>query len=192
MNDFELYLRLGFAHIADWQAYDHIVFLIALSSVFLLSEWRRVLWLVTAFTVGHSITLALSVFKIIVFPTEIIEFLIPITILITSLVNAFESQKDKTSSHYRSYFTTLFFGFIHGCGFSNYLNTILMNASDSIWQQLLAFNIGLEIGQLLIVTAILILSFFVVTMFHVEHTRWKLFVAGITTGISLTLIMHNF
>lgn len=192
MNDFELYFRLGASHIADLQAYDHIVFLAALSSVFLLSEWQRVLWLVTAFTVGHSITLALSVFKIIVFPTELIEVLIPITILITSLTNAFDTLKNKTSSHYTNYFTTLFFGFIHGCGFSNYLNTILMNASDSIWQQLLAFNIGLEIGQFLIVAAILIVSFLVVTMFHVEHTRWKLFMAGVTTGISLVLISHSF
>ncbi len=186
-----MYLRLGFAHIADWQAYDHIVFVVALCSVYLSSEWKRVWWLVTAFTIGHSLTLALSVFKIVVFPTQIIEFLIPITILITSLLNAKNHEKQEVTP-FLKYLLILFFGFIHGCGFSNYLNTILIDNSESIWQQLLAFNIGLEIGQLLIVSVVLFFSAIVVKLFHVEHSKWRLFMAGLTTGIALILTLNNF
>ncbi len=186
-----MYLRLGFAHIADWQAYDHIIFVTALCSVYLVSDWQRILWLVTAFTLGHSLTLALSVFKIMVFPTNIIEFLIPITILITSILNAKNHEKQE-EHYYLKYFVVLFFGFIHGCGFSNYLNTILIDSSESIWQQLLAFNIGLEIGQILIVSIVLFLSFIAVKLFHVEHSKWRLFMAGLTAGIALILISNNF
>ncbi len=191
MSDIELYLRLGFWHIADLSAYDHIVFIVTLCSSYLLTDWKRVLWLTTAFTIGHSITLAMSVFKIILFPPEIIELLIPITILVSSVFNAFNYNNQQEKLISLKYLITVFFGFIHGCGFSNYLNTILVGESESIWQQLLSFNIGLEIGQVIIVGVILILSMIFVKLFHVEHSKWRLFLAGTTFGIALSLFLNS-
>jgi hypothetical protein len=184
-------LRLGFLHIADWEAYDHIVFVATLCAAYLPSNWKRVLGLTTAFTIGHSITLALSVFKIVIFPSNIIEVFIPITILITSIFNGFNYKKEGNKPAFLLYLTTLTFGFIHGCGFSNYLNTLLIDDTESIWQELLSFNIGLEIGQLIIVIVVLSLSFVFVELFHVEHSKWKLFMAATTLGIAIYLFLKS-
>jgi len=150
---FEIYLDMGFKHISDINAYDHILFLVALCAIYRLSEWKKILILVTAFTIGHSITLALAAFEIITFPAKYIEFLIPITILITSLYNIFSKPPKSSLSSSRSininYLFALFFGLIHGMGFSNFLRSLLMPGQEKdLVPQLLAFNIGVELGQL--------------------------------------------
>lgn len=187
MNDFELFVKTGLWHIADINAYDHIVFVIALCASYYITDWRRILLLITAFTIGHSLTLALSVLEIVIFPNQIIELLIPITILISSIINI---GIEKTSSlPILKYGLALFFGFIHGCGFSNYLKTLLGH-EESIWFQLLSFNIGIEIGQLLIVALSLSLTYIATKLFHVEQLKWRVFISGITFGVALTLFIN--
>jgi hypothetical protein len=189
---FSTYLQLGFAHISDITAYDHILFIIALCAVYRLNEWKRILILVTAFTLGHSLTLALAALEIITFPTALIEFLIPVTILLTSLYNVISSARSKQSrsSIRLNYLFALFFGLIHGMGFSNFLRASLMPGEESrLVIQLLAFNIGIELGQLLIVGFILLVAFIAFSILRIRQREWTLFVSGATAGIALTLMM---
>ena len=121
---FSTYLELGFDHILDMKGYDHILFVIVLCAVYKVSEWKKILILVTAFTVGHSVTLAMSALNVVSFKAEIIEFLIPLTILITALYNVLEKKKSHLNINW-NYVMALFFGFIHGLGFSNYFKALL-------------------------------------------------------------------
>lgn len=198
MDDFLIYLQLGFDHITDPKGYDHILFVIALCAVYTLQQWRQVLILVTAFTIGHSITLALATLQIIHYKTELIELLIPITILITAITNFFfREPKSRSSiaakpSENRAwrYGLALSFGLIHGMGFSNYLRSLLGREAN-ILKPLLAFNLGLEIGQLVIVSLILGLAFVVLDLFRSSRLRWTLIVSGIVAGMALSLILNN-
>jgi hypothetical protein len=188
MSEFELYFALGKDHILDYKnGYDHILFVVALCSVYLIRDWRKILILVTAFTIGHSITLALAVFEIVSVNQELIEFLIPVTIFITAVSNIFKSTEPSDRSTYFSYGYALFFGLIHGLGFSNYLRGIL-GKDKSIVSQLFAFNLGLELGQIIIVVIFLITAFLLVDLFTVNRRDWKLVIASAIAGIALILI----
>lgn len=187
MSLFELYLRLGFKHIIDINGYDHIVFVLALCAGYSFSQYKKVLILVTAFTIGHSVTLALSTLKMVFIRVDIIEFLIPVTILITAISNLFNQNKHKG---YFIYLLTLFFGLIHGLGFSNYLKELLGKES-SIIAPLLAFNIGLEIGQILIIAIHFLILYLAVAFFNMNHKNWKIFVSGAAAGIAAILIIAN-
>ncbi len=191
---FSTYLEMGFDHISDINAYDHILFLVALCAIYRLSEWKKILILVTAFTIGHSITLALAAFEVISFPSNLIEFLIPVTILITSLYNVFSTANLEAEGTFDRKITTnyvfaLFFGLIHGMGFSNFLRAMIMPGQENeLVPQLLAFNIGVELGQLLIVGCILALSFVVLSIFQAKQRDWTLFVSGAAAGVALLLM----
>lgn len=185
MQDFSLYFELGWQHILDWKGYDHILFVMVLCGTYLLSDWRKVLILVTAFTIGHSITLALSVFKIIHVKTDLIEFLIPVTILVTAASNIL-AGKSKPKGLYLKYAFALFFGLIHGLGFSNYLNSLL-GKSTNIVAELFAFNVGLEFGQIIIVSGILIFSFLLLNVFKVKKWDWTFFLSSAIFGISFIM-----
>jgi len=192
MSSFEAYLRLGFAHITDLAGYDHILFIIALCAVYGLRDWRRVLLLVTAFTVGHSITLALATMRLFAYRTEVIEWLIPVTILLTALSNLVAGGKSEAPNRYpyARYGLALLFGLIHGLGFSNFLRSML-GREASIGQPLLAFNVGLEIGQLLIVGLILVVAEAATRLFGVARRDWNLVVSGAVAGVALTLIQST-
>lgn len=185
MQDFPLYFELGWQHILDWKGYDHILFVMVLCGTYLLSDWRKVLILVTAFTVGHSVTLALSVFKLIHVNTDIIEFLIPVTILITASANIL-TGKSKPRGMQLKYILALFFGLIHGLGFSNYLNSLL-GKSTSIVAELFAFNIGLEVGQIVIVISILLIAFILINFFKIKRWDWNFFLSSAIFGISFIM-----
>jgi hypothetical protein len=185
MQDFPLYFELGWQHILDWKGYDHILFVMVLCGTYLLSDWKKVLILVTAFTIGHSITLALSVFKLIHVNTGIIEFLIPLTILITASSNIL-AGKSKPKGMQLKYILALFFGLIHGLGFSNYLNSLL-GKSTSVVAELFAFNIGLEVGQIVIVISILLISFILINIFKIKRWDWNFFLSSAIFGISLIM-----
>jgi len=188
MSPFQAYLQLGFQHISDLAAYDHILSIVALCAIYQVQQWRHILILVTAFTLGHSVTLALSTLDIILVPSELIEFLIPVTIFLTAIVNVLRKEGELSPINMRlNYALALFFGLIHGMGFSNYLKTLL-GMEESIWQPLLAFNIGLELGQLLIVAIIVGTSYLFLNLRKVPHREWNLFVSGAAAGISLILI----
>jgi hypothetical protein len=189
MQDFPLYFELGWQHILDWQGYDHILFVMVLCGTYTLADWRKVLILVTAFTIGHSVTLALSVLSIIRINTPLIEFLIPVTILITATANILTGKPNKKGPQLK-YLLALFFGLIHGMGFSNYLKTLL-GKSSSIVAELFAFNVGLEFGQVLIVVAILIVSFIVINLFKVKKWNWNLFLSSAIFGIALMMALER-
>lgn len=195
MTEFQAYLQLGFEHITDPQGYDHILFVIALCAIYTLRDIKKVLILVTAFTIGHSITLALATLNIISFRSDVIELLIPITILITAIINFFH-KVPKTSLVSREkvspmrYPLALSFGLIHGMGFSNYLRSLLGKES-SIVEPLLAFNLGLELGQILIVFVQLVLAFVIIDLSKKPKQNWNLIISGIVAGMALSLIINN-
>lgn len=185
---FEIYLHLGFEHINDIKAYDHILFIVALCAVFSLSEWRKILILVTAFTIGHSVTLALSALNIVSISSDLVETLIPITIIFTALFNVIRTKEQNKQKLLFNYFLALFFGLIHGLGFSNYFRALLGEA-ESIVQPLLAFNIGVELGQLIIVLVILVVNYVVLNVFKAQQREWNLFISGAAAGIATMLLI---
>ncbi|MGV3766679.1 MAG: HupE/UreJ family protein [Chitinophagaceae bacterium] len=191
MQDFWLYFGLGKDHIADLQGYDHILFVAALCLRYLFRDWKKVLILITAFTIGHSITLALSVLNVVNISTAWIEFLIPVTIVFTALSNVWEKKFEFKTKFPLIYFLALFFGLIHGLGFSNYLKSLL-GKSSSIAGELLAFNLGLEAGQLLIVAAIMLISWIVVQALRTQRREWLLFASGGIFCLSLLMAIERF
>lgn len=162
MSEFSLYLRLGFEHISDLNGYDHILFVIALAAVYPLREWKHLLVLITAFTIGHSITLALATLGVVNFNPDLIETLIPVTIFITAVINIAERfAKDPEKALQRDwrmkYALAIGFGLIHGLGFSNFLRAVL-GAEESLVLPLFSFNVGLEFGQLVILVITFVVS----------------------------------
>ena len=190
MLDFWLYFSLGREHIADLAGYDHILFVAALCLGYLPKDWKKLLVLVTAFTVGHSITLALSVLNIIEVSSKWIEFLIPVTIVITAIASTYRKPgiRQRMSP---IYLLTVMFGLIHGLGFSNYLKSLL-GKNDSIVSDLLAFNLGLEFGQIIIVAAILLLSYICLPILKINEKVFILFTAGAIFGVAFLMAVQRF
>ena len=170
MNNFAFYFELGWEHIISRDALDHQLFIIAIGAIYLLSDWKKVLILVTAFTIGHSLTLALASLNIISLPSVWVEFLIPLTIVITAAINLF--QKSTTGAANRiHYIIALIFGLIHGLGFANTIRFMLSKA-DNIFVPLLGFNLGLEAGQILVISSLLLLSFILVNKIKLPRSVW--------------------
>ena len=189
MHPFQFYLKLGFNHIANFNGYDHILFLVVLCAVYQLKQWEKIIILVTAFTIGHSITLFLVSFDIFSIPSRYVKLLIPMTIMITSLHNIRSIKKMKNSHMSKNYFLALFFGLIHGMDFSNYFKALIISPKEIIIP-LLAFNIGLEIGQFLIVFVIVLISYVFLSILKIKYYSWNLFVSGTAFGISLISILE--
>lgn len=190
MSEFQAYLTLGFDHITDPNGYDHILFVVALCAIYAFREWRKVLVLVTAFTLGHSVTLALSTLKIITYSSAVIELLIPITILVTALSNFSENSTADSKSPKLRYVLAASFGLIHGMGFSNYLRSLL-GEQESIVLPLFSFNLGLELGQLVIVTIALAIASFFVEILKIKRLTWNHLISGMVAGMALSLILSN-
>jgi hypothetical protein len=147
MSDFLAFAQLGFRHITDPNGLDHVLFLLVLAAIYRPADWRPALWVVTAFTVGHSITLALAVTGLLALPTALIEFLIPVTIVATAIENlAQRDRQDGWRMRARPVFAAVF-GLVHGAGFANYLRSLFV---DDLAVPLLGFNVGLEVGQVLV------------------------------------------
>ena len=190
MHPFEFYLKLGFEHIANLNGYDHILFLVALCAVYNIRQSKKILLLVTAFTVGHSITLFMVSFDFFSIPTRLIKGLIPATIAITSLNNVLgNKQANKDFEIGKNYFLALFFGLIHGMDFSNYFKALIMSA-DEIIIPLFGFNVGIEVGQLLIVCFIITMSYIFLNILKVKQIEWNIFISGATFGISTLSIIE--
>ena len=191
MHEFWMYTQIGFNHIANLSGMDHILFVAALCIRYQFSDWKKWLILITAFTIGHSITLVLSVFNYLDFSTNWIEFLIPVTILITSISNMFVKKFSFNTKFPVIYFFALFFGLVHGLGFSFYLKSLL-GMQQNIAPALLAFNWGLEIGQILIVMAILVISFIFVTLLKAPRRDIILIVSGGILALSLQMAIERY
>ena len=151
MTELDAFVRLGFHHITDPEALDHVLFLLALAAIYRGRDWRDSLWVISAFTVGHSITLALAVTGALHLPTLLIEFLIPLTIVATGIENIAVRRRDRApfGGRYRPVFAGAF-GLIHGAGFANYLSSLF---TGSIALPLFGFNVGIEVGQLVVLAA---------------------------------------
>jgi hypothetical protein len=190
MDELGMYLHLGFRHIMDWEAWDHILFVLVLTIRYQWSDWKKLLVLITAFTIGHSFTLALSTLNWINFPTTLIEFLIPVTIIFTAVSNFWVKTFVFKSKYPLIYFLALFFGLIHGLGFSTFLKSML-GKEASILAPLCTFNIGLELGQLLIVSIILIISFIFVSVLKVKRVRYVQIGSGIAIAFALSMVFDR-
>jgi len=191
MDQFLTYFEVGFKHIVSRNlGVDHILFIVALAVRYQFADWKKLLILVTAFTIGHSITLALSVFNMVNYSIVWIEFLIPVTIVITAISNWFVNKFTFKARFPLIYFFALFFGLIHGLGFSNYLKSMLGKDSSVIWE-LFSFNVGLEAGQLVIVLAILIISFIFVNLFKCSRREFLLYVSGGAFAVALLMALER-
>lgn len=192
MSQFWIYFQIGLKHVLDIYAYDHVLFLIALAVPFSFKDWKRIVLLVSLFTVGHTIALMLSVFGIIAVKVNVVEFLIPITILITALFNLFTAGKSsKNDSINLVFFVTLFFGIIHGLGFSNYFKGILGGTPSSKLLPLGEFALGIEAAQIVVVFVVLILSYIVQTIFRFSKRDWTLVMSAFIIGVVVPLIIES-
>ena len=192
MSDFWIYFQIGLRHVLDINAYDHVLFLIALTVPYAFKEWKRVLLLVTVFTVGHTLALMMSVYELVIITESPIEALIPITILATAVFNLFTAGKAaKKEAMGVTAFITLFFGIIHGLGFSNYFKTILAgNASDKMLP-LLEFALGIEAAQVIVVLGVLILSYVMQSIFRFSKRDFTLVLSAFVIGVVVPMIIDN-
>lgn len=191
MSQFSVYLELGIRHILDLNGFDHILFIIALCGLYTFRDWKKVLILVTAFTIGHSVTLALSVLNIVRINASLIEFLIPLTILVTALSNVLRKKGAFSPSRVNlNYFYAVFFGLIHGLGFSNYLKS-MMGRGNQVVSQLLAFNLGIEVGQIILVAVYILVAGLAVGLFSVNKREWSLGISAAIAGMALMLVLES-
>ncbi len=191
MDDFILYTRLGLFHVLDLQAYDHILFLTVLAVIYVFSDWKKVLWLITFFTFGHTLTLALSAYDILHVKMSVVEFLIPVTIMATALANIFFLKKlvTKTESNINLIFA-FFFGLIHGLGFSSYFK-ILVDRNEAKLLPLLEFALGIEIAQVVIVLLVLLTGFIFMRILKVNRRDWILVISSVVAGIVIPMLFER-
>ena len=186
MDDFWFYFSLGWQHIISKDALDHQLFIIALGAVYTFRDIKQVLIMVTAFTIGHSLTLILSVADIIQFPVEWVEFFIPCTIFITALNNLFT----KTFSFRTNYYLALIFGFIHGMGFANSIR-IMLAKDQNIGLGLFGFNVGLEAGQIIIIAVLLSLTAISLKYIKIKHRNWVFFLSSGVFALALKMAIER-
>ena len=191
MQQIIFYLKQGLFHVLDWSAFDHIFFLIVLIVVFSFADWKKTLWLITFFTIGHTITLAFSAYNVIHYKVALIEFLIVATIFITALSNMLFQNKIKKGTININLFFALFFGLIHGLGFSSYFKMLVGRTDDKI-VPLFSFAIGVEVAQAIIVVLLLSLAFIFQSLFKISKRDWILVISAIVMGIILPLLKERY
>lgn len=192
MQDFWFYTKLGFWHVMDLAAYDHILFLAALAIPFTFKSWKKVLVLATVFTVAHCLSLALSVYKVFSVDVALIEFLIPVTIALTALLNILRIfKKGKTTGIYFQCLATAFFGLIHGFGFSNYFNMLMAEEENKVGP-LLGFATGIEFSQVLIVLAVLVLAYLFRDLLSIKKKLFIGFASFLILLITIPMLIDTF
>jgi hypothetical protein len=192
MSDFWIFFKVGLEHVLDINGYDHLLFLIALTAPYVSKDWKKILILVSFFTLGHTLSLLLSVFNVVAVKAVLVELLIPITILITALFNiimAGKSTKNGNMSFVAS--ITVFFGIIHGLGFSNYFNSILPGKPVDKLAPLFEFALGIEAAQIIVVLSVLILAFIFQTLFRFNKRDFTLIMSSFVIGVVVPLIIEN-
>lgn len=191
---FEQYFELGFDHILNLEALDHILFILVLCALYDIHHWKKLLILVTAFTIGHSITLALTALDILQVSSAIVEFFIPVTIFLTAVYNivVMVRKDNREKAVLYQYLMSLFFGFIHGMAFSSILKASLFpGEEDNLVIQLLAFNLGVESGQIILVILFLLASYVVLDIAKLKNAYWKLMLTIIPMIYSFFLAVQN-
>ena len=190
MDDFFLYFKMGLHHVLDFSAYDHILFLVVLAVIFTNFQWKKVVWLVTLFTIGHSVTLALSAYEIVKVNMDLIEFLIPLTIFITGVVNIANTKENSKNKGNINLIFALFFGLIHGLGFSNYFK-MMIGKEEGKLLPLIEFALGIEVAQVIIVIGILITGMLLQNFLRVERRDWILVCSSIVIGFSIQMMVDR-
>ena len=186
---FNLYFTLGMQHILDTAATDHQAYLIAISVLYGLKDYKKIIFLITAFTIGHSIALAASTLEWVSIPVKLVETAIPITIILAALFNISPLSQKKEGKVNTAYLITIMFGLIHGLGFSNYLKELLNQSSEGILMPLLGFNLGVECAQLIIVPFVLFAGYLVKRLFRLKQEQWKILGSGIALGMAITIFL---
>ena len=191
LESFLKFLELGLHHIVSFKSYDHILFLVVLAVPYLFKDWKRLLVLISFFTLGHTLSLLLGVYDIINLKQNVIEWLIPFTIIIMGLYNIFTAGKfSKHSNPIVIFGLVLFFGFIHGLGFANAFETVV-SSDESTFVSILEFALGIELGQLIIVFCIVFFGFLGHTIFRVSARDWVLVLSAVVIGLMLPLIFNS-
>ena len=189
MSDFLLYLKLGLTHVLDWQAYDHILFLIVLVAAYNFSNWKRIFILVSLFTIGHTVSLLLVNYSVVAISSKWVEFLIPVTILVAAFYNLLTSGKNNRSEKVGLFYViTIFFGLVHGFGFAAYYKMI--TGGNEILP-LLEFALGIELAQIIVVTIVLIFSFIFQSVLRFNKKDWVLVVSSIVIGLVIPMLQNN-
>jgi hypothetical protein len=189
MSDFLLYLKLGLTHVLDWQAYDHILFLIVLVAAYNFSNWKRIFILVSLFTLGHTVSLLLVNYSVVAISSKWVEFLIPVTILVAAFYNLLTSGKNNRSEKVGLFYViTIFFGLVHGFGFATYYKMI---AGGNEILPLLEFALGIELAQIIVVTIVLIFSFIFQSILRFNKKDWVLVVSSIVIGLVIPMLQNN-
>tara|TARA_B100001057_G_C22782428_1_gene924191 strand:- start:627 stop:1208 length:582 start_codon:yes stop_codon:yes gene_type:complete len=190
MDEFILYCTLGFNHVLDLTAYDHLLFLIVLVVIFNFHQWKKVLWLITFFTIGHSISLGLAAYGVVDIRLDIVEFLIPITILVTGIFNVINTKKSSEGKEKITLFFALIFGLIHGLGFSNYFRSMIGKEEDKFFP-LLEFALGIEAAQIIIVFCILTIGVLLQNLLKVSRKDWILITSVIVIWEVIPMIYNR-
>ncbi|PSG90032.1 HupE/UreJ family protein [Aurantibacter aestuarii] len=191
-DTFWMNVKFGINHVLDINAYDHVLFLIVLTVPYLFKDWKRVFLLVTMFTLGHTVSLLLAVYGAINIKASIIEFLIPITILIIAIFNVFTAgkgaQKEKVGI---LFFSTLFFGLVHGLGFAREFKMYVGKASSKLIP-LLEFALGIEIAQIIVVFIVLLLGYIFQTIFRFSKRDWVMVISAVVVGLVIPMLINNY
>ena len=192
MSDFWIYFNIGLKHVLNVYAYDHVLFLLALTVPYEFKNWKQILILVSFFTLGHTLALFLSVFNVIAIKANIVEFLIPITILVTALYNIiFSGKSSKKNTITFIGIITVFFGIVHGLGFSNYFNSILPGKATDKLLPLFEFALGIEVAQIFVVILSLLLAYIIQTLFKFSKRDWTLTVSAFIVGVVIPILLQN-
>lgn len=191
LDNFWFNVQYGMNHVLDINAYDHVLFLVVLTVPYMFKDWKRVLLLVTMFTLGHTISLILAVYGVISINSSLVEFLIPITILIVALYNVFTAGKKAPSEKIGIlFFSTLFFGLVHGLGFASEFKMFVGRSSNKLLP-LVEFALGIELAQIIIVFVVLFLGFICQTVFRFSKRDWIMVLSAIVIGLVIPMLINN-
>lgn len=189
MEEFWFYFKEGLFHVLDWNAYDHILFLIVLTVPYASNSWKKLLYLISVFTVGHAISLGLAAYDVVKIDAGLIEFLIPLTIVVTAIYNIFTAGKIAKSDKLGLYLiVALFFGLIHGFGFSTYFKMMTASTENKLFP-LIEYTLGIEAAQIIIVIAVLILSFIGQSVFRFSRRDWVMVTSAIVIGVVIPMLL---
>lgn len=191
LDDFLFNVEYGVNHVLDIKAYDHVLFLIVLTISYLFKDWKRVFLLVSTFTLGHTLSLILAAYGVVRVHAALIEFLIPVTILMVAVFNIFTAGKGAQKAGVGVlFFTTLFFGLVHGLGFAREFK-MLLGDSDHKLILLLEFALGIEVAQIIIVFIVLFLGYIIQTVFRFSKRDWILVVSAIVVGLVIPMLLNS-